>query len=436
MTRTQRHQPDSIGRPTDGLVAGGQAPAAGARNGVACADAAALNTMMVALATIASTLTTTGKPFVMVKHGAEPATAVFPQSSSDPHPAHGTITFSLERQPALVERLGRGEHVVLDRPCVVLFPIVHRPDVVFLLCVALGEGQELASREIQLLQVLCHLAAPLMGPDPGRVEAPGKPARRVHARLEKRAAQLEARVRRLERAKRDVEAIDHQMRSLLLSNIAHELRTPLVAIRGYTKMILEGRAGEINDTQRRYLSVVEENIDRVVSLSGNMARLTARQQLRTEALDLCALLKACVGAIKVPCAQKDIQLASLIPPGRFELIGDREKLGQVLDSLLLNALRYTPPGGNIRVEFHRGMQGEATIKVSDTGVGIPKELADKLFDSAGQTDLPNSIGHGLSLVHDIICLHGGRISVSSRTGKGSTFAITLPAIKVDTGQAG
>jgi signal transduction histidine kinase len=320
----------------------------------------------------------------------------------------------------------------------VLFPIVHGPEAVFLLCVALEAGQELAAREVKLLQILCRLAAPLVSE--GEI-APGvrrKSLDEACAQLESKTASLEKKIRSLERAKRDVEAIDHQMRSLLLSNIAHELRTPLVAIRGYTRMILEGRAGELNGTQREYLSVVDENVGRLVALTENLARLTATQQLRTEPFDLCALLRECVAAIVAPCEQKGIQLATQLPSGCFELMGDREKLAQVLNALLANAIRYTDGGGNIRVEFHRGKQGEATIKVMDSGAGIPRELADKLFDAAAsggpRLEGPNSIGHGLSLVHDIVYLHGGRISVNSKMGKGSTFAITLPALKAHAGR--
>jgi signal transduction histidine kinase len=408
-----------------------------------------ITTMMAALATIASTLTTVGKPFVIIKLGNAPATAVFPNSPPEYSIPQRAVSFSLERQPSLADRLNRGEHVVVGtgssrkRPgadeCVVLFPIIHRQqEVVFLLGLALDGGEELAPREVKLMQVLCHLAAPLLSAGRGPVDSVVDD-RGADNQLEQKAAYLQKKLRRLEQAKRDVEAIDHQMRALLLSNITHELRTPLVAIRGYTRMILEGRAGGLNSTQREYLSVVEDNVARLVSLTGNLARLTASQQLRTESFDLCGLLRDCIATISVSCAEKGIQLASLVPAGRFEIIGDREKLGQVLSSLLANALKYADRGGSIRVEFHRGKQGEATIKVQDTGAGIPKDLVDRLFDScapgAPRPELPNSIGHGLSLAHDIVCLHGGRMSVSSKMGKGSVFAITLPAIKTDPEQA-
>ncbi len=401
---------------------------------------------MAAFATIASTLTA-ARPFALLKEASGPATAVFPDEPQSAPGAESATLSLLEEEPSLAERLGRGEHVIIDvgpaamlsrksgesqYPQYVIFPVVHRPELTVLLCVGTDQGQELAPREFEVLHLLCNLAGPLVTRMSQMEELTRKAG--AYDRLERRAVRLEQTIDGLTASRHQTRAIDHQMKSLLLANVVHELRTPLVAIRGYTNMLLEGRAGEVNGTQREYLSIVADNIDRLVSLTANLARLTGREQLRTEPLDLCALVRDCMAGITTPAAEKSIQITSTIPDEPFEIYGDRNKLGQVLTSLLMNALQYTEHGGRISIEVGRGKREDASIRVSDTGPGIPKELVDKLFSYgrlAPHMQVPKGIAAGLSLVHDIISLHGGRISVHSRAGEGSTFSIMLPAIKLD-----
>jgi signal transduction histidine kinase len=445
MSKILRYRSNSASR----LPSGRRSREAASHKALRAADllelvqAADLEELMLAFVRIATSLIANGRPFAVVRTGeaGNMSTTIFP--TPDPESPPDRFDWPPAAPQAAIRNLSTGQHVVIAGPAsgrksqsenakpsesMLLIPIVREPDAV--LCVCLHSGVP-PPHELEGLRLLCRLTAPLIL-RLGEVQRLKSESAR-YQRIQKETEELESRLREADRARKDIESIEHQMKSHLLSNMSHELRTPLVAIRGYTKMILEGRAGDLNGTQREYLTIVAENVNRLVALTGNLSRLTARQQLTPESFDICALLRECVSLIRMGAAEKKIALSCGIPTTSFSMIGDREKLGQVLYSLLLNAVKYTDQGGEIGVEFRSGSGGEATINVSDTGAGIPPELLRKLFDSCAQgrqhVTAPNGITVGLSMVHDIVYLHGGRISVTSRTGQGSTFSITLPVLK-------
>jgi signal transduction histidine kinase len=262
-----------------------------------------------------------------------------------------------------------------------------------------------------------------------------------------RIADLEQTVAELMRSKDDLEAVV-QMESHMLSHVAHELRTPLVAIRGYTKMILDGSAGEINNTQREYLTIVSENTTRLVDLISTLLRVSGSPQIRGESFDIRALWQDCARLITSCAREKSLKITEEIPPEPLIVTGDRRKLRQVLDSLLSNAVKFTDENGTVSVAFSRN-QDEVRVKVSDTGAGIPQEVLDTIFERyhRGEPALSRACsfaGISLSAAREIIRLHGGRISVASRVGEGSTFVFSLPAarprkhqeVRADNEQAG
>lgn len=356
-------------------------------------------------------------------------------------------TLDFQQHYDLFKRLARGEHVTItdstdlllpqhggEEPgpyTLLLIPVISTSGLEALLCLAFPAHRPAPSpAALECMRQLCRQAAPLLVRMRELEVLRKKNAELIQ--LLQGSAEPES-VAGLLQAKNELEAIV-EIKSHLVANLVHELRTPLVAVRGYTKMILEGRAGQINSTQRDYLTIVAENANRLVNLINNLVNFTASQQLRLQALDLRGLGLDSLRRIRPLAMQKAVRIKVNIAAEPFTIMGDKEKLAQVFDDLLMNAVKFTDGGGEIVVEFSRGDEDEVSVKVSDTGVGIPPGLLDKIFDRYSQADRPAARGKdrlvaGLSSVHDIIRLHGGRISVASKVGEGSTFIFTLPAIK-------
>ncbi len=254
------------------------------------------------------------------------------------------------------------------------------------------------------------------------------------SRLAERVPELESALAGLKQAKGELEALV-QVKSHLLSSVSHELLALLVAIRGYTKMVLGERAGQINNLQREYLTIVFENANRLVGLVNNSLRFIADEQVRLQSFDMRELWQQSLQWIQPRALERSIGITEKIASEPFIVAGDKEKLGRVFKDLLANALKFTESGGEITVGFSRGKDQEVIVKVSDTGVGIPPELLDKIFDHYYHATLASSdqseARAGLPMVRDIIWLHGGRISVTSKLGEGTTFAFTLPALRTE-----
>ena len=405
-----------------------------------------LGGLLEAIASSTSDLLKTRDVFVVLT---DPATGTLNFASAEGMPEFGPeylydLKSFLEANPDLLQKLARGEQVVLnadlassgllERGHLLLAPLVHPCGYEGLLCALIpaSESKPSAAKRDQL-KTLCQQVAPLLART-RELEA----LRMENAELRRQArrvSELEESITNAMQATSELEAIA-QTRSQLLAKIPHELRTPLVAIRGYTKMILDERAGPINSTQREYLTIVSENSNRLVSLVNwisNLVQLTG-ERLRLEFVDLRELWHESRRTIQAAATERSIKIIEEIPSEPFTVLGDREKLAQVFNTLLQNAVKFTDPDGEIRVEFSGAPEDDRTVRISDTGVGIPPELLEKIFDRYHQTDsLPqrghNNAGMGYSIVHDIIRLHGGKIVVTSKVGEGSSFVFTLPPLK-------
>jgi len=224
----------------------------------------------------------------------------------------------------------------------------------------------------------------------------------------------------------------------LQSNIAHELRTPLAAVRGYARMILDGRAGDINKTQRDYLNVITDNSNRLVQLVNWMSHIVEMnvQQFHLSIFDLLDLWAERLRAHEAVLNGKSIKVLEQIAEEPFTLMADREKLALVFNGLLGVALRLNKPGGTIRAEFSHGREQEITVKIFQNGDAIPSEMLAAMFAHSnaipGRMPPSQNIGElDLSGIYDVIGMHGGRIFVNSKVGEGSTVLFTLPAVIPD-----
>ena len=242
-------------------------------------------------------------------------------------------------------------------------------------------------------------------------------------------AGLVAEVLERRRAEADAERLKDEFFAL----VSHELRTPLTSIIGYLELLLEGEAGDISDDQRRFLGVIERNARRLLRLVGDLlfaAQVEAGTlSLAHEPVDLEAVVCEAVEAGRPRAEQAKVALSADTEPVP-ELQGDPERLGQVLDNLISNALKFTPAGGSVTVGLHR-RNGAAVVEVADTGIGIPAAEQVRLFErfyrtsSATERSIPG-IGLGLSISRAIALGHGGAITVQSEEGRGTTFTVELP----------
>ena len=225
-----------------------------------------------------------------------------------------------------------------------------------------------------------------------------------------------------------------RMKTEFVSLVSHELRTPLTSIKGFTEMVLDGDAGEINEEVEEYLGIVFSNAERLVALVNDLLDISrvesGRIQLKSEAVDLNEIVQTVVTTMRQSLKEKDQNLSLDIDPAATSVVGDKDKLVQVLTNYVSNAYKYTQAGGDIRIEITA--EGElARVAVIDNGFGISPEDQEQLFTRFYRVD--NSMtrevggtGLGLSIVKQLIELMGGEVSVKSALGSGSTFAFTVP----------
>jgi len=239
---------------------------------------------------------------------------------------------------------------------------------------------------------------------------------------------------KLAQAHQELKTLD-TMKTNLLSNVSHELRTPLVSIMGYTDMIYREKVGTLNKTQKDYLEISLKNVDKLVTLIENLldfSRLHGGTEMLVFGLvDLVELAKSSVQIIKPVADRRNVSAELNVPEDGLAVEGDKEKLSQVFDNLLSNAVKFNNSGGSVIVDLRMDSSDNVAVSVKDTGIGIPKEALDKIFTRFYQYDSSSTrkyggTGIGLSIAQDIVRMHGGRISVTSEEGKGSTFTFTLP----------
>jgi signal transduction histidine kinase len=218
-----------------------------------------------------------------------------------------------------------------------------------------------------------------------------------------------------------------------VASVSHELRTPLTSIRGYLELLTSGEAGELNDEQERFLSVVDRNADRLLNVVGDLLFVSQVEagviSLDRHSFELVGLLRESVDAARPAAAAKGLVI-ELNADDVAVVEADRSRLAQVFDNLLSNAIKFTPSGGTVDVRV--SAEGEhAKIQVEDTGMGISADDQTRLFTRFFRTSAANELavqgtGLGLAIVKAIVEGHGGKITVESGVGRGTTFCVELP----------
>lgn len=226
-----------------------------------------------------------------------------------------------------------------------------------------------------------------------------------------------------------------RMKSEFLASVSHELRTPLASIMGFVELLLGEEPGELTPTQREFLEIMLESSHRLLGMVNDIldvSRIEAGDlDLRTQRIRLEEVVARAVRSARHLAESKEIALELEMGPPLPIIKGDPERLEQVMDNLLNNAVKFTPRGGQITVRVQSRQPYEVQVEVTDTGIGIPSADMAHLFSRfhrgenvAGQA-IPGA-GLGLHITQAIVTEHGGRIEVESEVGKGSTFRFTLP----------
>lgn len=242
-------------------------------------------------------------------------------------------------------------------------------------------------------------------------------------------ARLQDAYSRLERANRELEAALVVQRRFV-ADASHELRTPLTAIRGNVGLLqrVTDLAPQDRDETLADLAAEVERMSRLVNDLLLLARADAGQHLDLQPLDLQPLVLSAVRQARLLADGLSVELEDPVPD--LWINGDADRLAQVLLILLDNAIKYTPPSGQVRVSVQR--KGErVALGVSDTGVGIPPEELPRVFDRffRGDWSRPHGgAGLGLSIAHWIVAEHGGSIRVESTVGQGTSATVSFPVV--------
>ncbi len=260
--------------------------------------------------------------------------------------------------------------------------------------------------------------------------------RRVDTRTAELAAanlQLQARQRTVVRQNRELERAS-QAKSTFLANMSHELRTPLNAIIGFSEILRDGVAGDVDETQAAYLTDVLDAGTHLLSLINDILDLAkveaGRMDLDLSVVDVGALLSQAPVVVRERAGRAGLRLNTDVPEDLGVGRVDARRLKQIVYNLLSNAVKFTPKGGTVEL-WSRREGDELWIEVRDTGLGIAPERQDEIWESFAQLDEGDSREHegtglGLSLVRAFAEMHSGTATLESVVGEGSTFRVTLP----------
>ena len=227
----------------------------------------------------------------------------------------------------------------------------------------------------------------------------------------------------------------NEIKVKFMSMVSHELRTPLMIIKESISQILDGIKGEINAGQREFLTIAKNNSERLNLIIEELlavSRIEAgKVELRRDLVHLGRLGEEVVASFQVEAQKKKIHLETHFDPHLPKLYVDPQKIIQIVTNLLGNAFKFTFPPGEVKIGAKKINPQTVQVFVSDTGIGIPKELHERIFkrfERADSTPIAGagSTGLGLSIAKDYVELHHGKIGVESEEGKGSTFYFTLP----------
>jgi PAS domain S-box-containing protein len=242
------------------------------------------------------------------------------------------------------------------------------------------------------------------------------------------------------------------LKSEFISVVSHELRTPLTCIKSAVDLLLTQKPGEINETQSNFLSIASRNVDRLARTINDFLDISkmeaGKMNLRLEKVNLEQIIEAAISTFTLNAEKKSIRLRKAVSSDLPQMLGDPDKLTQVVTNLLSNAIKYTPGGGEICIEATLINKSKSPIpvilslphedfikvNVADTGPGIPPDELERVFDKFHQvekslTRTEPGTGLGLPICKKLVEAHEGRIWVESMPNQGSRFMFVLPLLE-------
>ncbi len=245
--------------------------------------------------------------------------------------------------------------------------------------------------------------------------------------------ELKEALTKLQLANEELVRLD-RLKDDFLSNVSHELKTPMISVMGYLGMILKEKVGPLTDSQRKFLEIsyknllkLEKNIDQLLDL----AELGIQKEVYSfESVDLVKIVEFSCSTVEPLAKEHQIELETELPLDPLVIEGVPEKLDQLFDNLLTNAVKYNRRGGKIRVTLSEN-ETSVFAHVMDTGIGISHQSLPEVFTRYFQEKKRplgefKGLGIGLSLVQEIVKLHQGQIHIESEPGKGTIFSVMLP----------
>ena len=250
--------------------------------------------------------------------------------------------------------------------------------------------------------------------------------RSLERRVQERTAELQTALERL--------AELSKLKANFISNISHELRTPLTHIKGYTELLISESLGPVTDEQKHALQVSQKSTTRLENLIEDliMVSITSRGDLalKQEPLDMRRIANLSVKNFIQKAEERGVTVHAVLDRHLPFAQADSQKLLWVLGQLLDNAIKFTPSGGRVILRVQHESEKLLSVSVTDTGIGIPKERIEEIFQPFHQLDGAatrryGGTGLGLLLVRQIVEAHGSMLEVNSTEGRGSTFKFPL-----------
>ncbi|MCK4545973.1 MAG: GAF domain-containing protein [Candidatus Eisenbacteria sp.] len=244
--------------------------------------------------------------------------------------------------------------------------------------------------------------------------------------------ELEGKIRELKWVTAKLEELN-QTKNAFMANVSHELRTPLTSIRAYLDTVMTEVGPRLEGQHNHFLKVILEETMRLTGLVDDLLDFSRMEaggiELNREPLKLERVARGALSVLEPEVQQKGLTLIPELPDTE-PILADRNLTMQLVLNLLRNAVKFTPPGGTIRVRVEGDEKG-ALLEVRDTGIGISRENLGRVFDRFYQTDSSSTreyggVGLGLSICRSIVGRHGGRIWAESKEGEGSSFMVWLP----------
>jgi len=242
----------------------------------------------------------------------------------------------------------------------------------------------------------------------------------------------------LEEKNKELQRLD-QLKSDFVSTVSHELRTPLSITKEGISLVLDEVTGKLGEKQKDILKMSKDNIDRLATIINDLLDISkieaGKVKLQKVLTDICGVTKDMSARWKLESDKKNQDLRFFVPDTQINIYLDTDKVIQILNNLISNAIKYTPQNGKIRVQL-KDKKNSIEVVVADNGIGIAKEDIPKAFgkfQQFGRTAGPGAKGTGLGLaiVKQLVEMHQGTIKVESKLGKGTKFIFVIPKTETE-----